>query len=102
MVSDRGQCCDKSIAPICHATKGHRICPRSSFFLSDSGGGEKPVEVSLVHTLREEGDHSQEITGVGAKFTEGEARESSRVAARLSERCNPFGGPEHGVYSILL
>ena len=31
-------------------------------------GGKKPVEVSLVYSLREESDDPEEVTDVGAEF----------------------------------
>ena len=66
MVSDRRQHGSKVVA------SGRQRQEREfvEYDLPVGDGGKQPVEVVLVDALREEGDNSEEVTGVGAEVAE--------------------------------
>jgi len=66
IVTEWGEHRDESMASVCQG--------ESTQFVEDvlpvGDGGEKPINVVLADTLREESDDAEEIAGAGAKFAE--------------------------------
>ena len=60
------QHCDEVIAPVRQRKNTELV----EDVLPVGDGGEKPVKVFLVYALREESDHSEEVTSIGAEFVE--------------------------------
>ena len=66
IVSDWRQHSNEVVASVRQRKNGELV----KDVLSPGDGGEKPVEVVLVDALREKGDHSEKVPGVGAEFAE--------------------------------
>jgi hypothetical protein len=66
VVSDWCQHCDETVAPVRQRKNAESV----EGVLSVGDGGEKPVEVIFVDTLREESNNFEEVTCIGAETME--------------------------------
>ena len=89
--SDRCQHCDEPVVPICQRKDAEFV----EDVLSVGDRGKEPIEVVLVHALREESDHSQKVAGVGPELVEsgGSKRQFDRCRQALVVICLQYLRP---------